>query len=124
MTSAHTTVTLSEQGEAGVCRSLNSMHTYPGDHSGDGVAETDLPEVYTNSARFTVGIYDFMVEFGVTETSVDPQKPPGIGPVLRVRMSPQHAAMLSLALADVVRRYENEVQASASPAPTSGATWV
>ncbi len=73
------------------------------------MAETDLPEIYTNSARFTVGIYDFMVEFGVTETSVDPQKPPGIRPVLRVRMSPQHAAMLSLALADVVRRYENEV---------------
>jgi hypothetical protein len=78
--------------------------------SGGDVDQADRPiDVYVNSARFAVGVYDFMIEFGLQEATTDAARPAGITPQVRMRMSPQHAKVLAAALHDVVSKYEAQV---------------
>lgn len=72
-------------------------------------AETPPQEFYANTARWTGGVYDFMIEFGLQDAPLDPVKASPIKPLVRVRMSPQHAYVLSKALDDVLNKYRDQV---------------
>ena len=73
----------------------------------------DAPfEVYANSVRWTVGAFDFTMDFGVQgppEPNANGMTPPPIQQIVRVRVSPQVAYVLSRAMADGVSRYEREI---------------
>jgi len=48
----------------------------------------ELKDIYSNSLNVAVSLYDFMLEFGLLQ-------PDGIVPQVRIRMSPQHAWVMS-----------------------------
>lgn len=77
----------------------------------------DIPEIYVDSIRMAVGLFDFAFELGLQQIS----SPPGAGPpriktLAIVRMSPQHAYVLSKLLQKNVQAYETNVGPIALPA--------
>jgi len=64
----------------------------------------DVPEYYTDSVNFMTNIYGFTLEFGVMQGQDEP-------PIQRVRvkMSPQHAKIMSLLLRKNVQEYERRI---------------
>ena len=63
-----------------------------------------VPEYYTDSVNFQTNLYGFMLEFGIVKGAE--QAP---APVVRMRMSPQHAKIMSLLLRKNVREYEHRI---------------
>lgn len=64
----------------------------------------DIPEYYTDSVNFATNIYGFTLEFGVMQGQDQPPRP-----LVRVRMSPQHAKIMSLLLRKNVQEYERRI---------------
>jgi hypothetical protein len=63
-----------------------------------------LPEYYTDSVNFMTNIYGFTLEFGATQAQDQPPRP-----LVRVKMSPQHAKIMSLLLRKNVQEYEKRI---------------
>jgi hypothetical protein len=63
-----------------------------------------LPEYYTDSVNFMTNIYGFTLEFGATQAQDQPPRP-----LARVKMSPQHAKIMSLLLRKNVQEYEKRI---------------
>lgn len=63
-----------------------------------------VPEYYTDSVNFTTNIYGFTLEFGAMVGQDDPPRP-----LVRVKMSPQHAKIMSLLLRKNVLEYERRI---------------
>lgn len=64
----------------------------------------EYPDLYTNSVRFSVSTYEFLFTFGLkTEKEKEPKT------LLNIRMSPQHAKVMSKLLAKNVRAYEQQI---------------
>ncbi len=61
-------------------------------------------EYYADSVNFTTNLYTFIFDFAQMEQTDQPPKP-----VVRVRMSPQHAKIMSLLLRKNVQEYERRV---------------
>lgn len=73
------------------------------EHDGQWSYEQGSFDIYTDSMRIASNYYGMTIEFGLG----------GEGTALkhllgRVRMSPQHAKIMSLVIADSVARYERE----------------
>jgi len=66
--------------------------------------EVEIPELYSNSVEFGVSAYEFTFMFGLKGIKKGEPKP-----LVNVRMSPQHAKVMSLLLAKNVRNYEKEI---------------
>jgi hypothetical protein len=66
--------------------------------------ERELPEFYTDSVNFMTNIYGFTLEFGVMQAQDDPPRPQ-----VRIKMSPQHAKIMSLLLRKNVQEYERRI---------------
>ena len=64
----------------------------------------DVPEYYTDSVNFMTNIYGFALDFGVMMVQDQPPKSQ-----VRVRMSPQHAKIMSLLLRKNVQEYEKRI---------------
>ena len=64
----------------------------------------DLPEYYTDSVNFMTNIYGFTLEFGVMQGNDEPPKS-----IARIKMSPQHAKIMSLLLRKNVQEYERRI---------------
>ncbi|MBM3492999.1 MAG: DUF3467 domain-containing protein [Armatimonadetes bacterium] len=64
----------------------------------------DVPEYYTDSVNFMTNIYGFALDFGVMVVQDQPPKSQ-----VRVRMSPQHAKIMSLLLRKNVQEYEKRI---------------
>ncbi len=64
----------------------------------------DLPEYYTDSVNFMTNIYGFTLEFGVMQAQDAPPRQ-----VARIKMSPQHAKIMSLLLRKNVQEYERRI---------------
>lgn len=62
------------------------------------------PEYYTDSVNFMTNIYGFTLDFGVMEAQDQPPRSQ-----VRVRMSPQHAKIMSLLLRKNVQEYERRI---------------
>lgn len=62
------------------------------------------PEYYTDSVNFMTNVYGFMLEFSVMLQQDQPPQPQ-----VRVRMSPQHAKIMSLLLRKNVQEYEKRI---------------
>jgi|YelNatPaOPRAMG01_1025707.scaffolds.fasta_scaffold401586_1 hypothetical protein len=62
------------------------------------------PEYYTDSVNFTTNIYGFLLEFGVMQGQDEPPRS-----VVRIRMSPQHAKIMSLLMRKNVQEYERRI---------------
>ncbi|HID86067.1 MAG TPA: DUF3467 domain-containing protein [Anaerolineae bacterium] len=67
---------------------------------------TEVPDFYANSVRVSTGIYDITLNFGVITPVGEGQAEQR--PVCTLRMSPQHAKMLTLILRDALKSYERE----------------
>lgn len=65
---------------------------------------TEPPDLYTDSVRVASTPYSFIFQFGVVTESPGEQKS-----VATIRMSPQHAWVLSRILAHHLREYEANV---------------
>lgn len=63
-----------------------------------------LPEYYTDSVNFMTNIYGFTLEFGVMQQQDDPPRQ-----LVRIKMSPQHAKIMSLLLRKNVTEYERRI---------------
>lgn len=63
-----------------------------------------LPEYYTDSVNFMTNIYGFTLEFGAIQAQDAPPKPQ-----VRIKMSPQHAKIMSLLLRKNVQEYERRI---------------
>ena len=63
-----------------------------------------LPEYYTDSVNFMTNIYGFTLEFGATQAQDQPPRP-----LARIKMSPQHAKIMSLLLRKNVQEYEKRI---------------
>ena len=63
-----------------------------------------LPEFYTDSVNFMTNIYGFTLEFGIMQAQDAPPEQ-----VCRIRMSPQHAKIMSLLLRKNVQEYERRI---------------
>jgi hypothetical protein len=63
-----------------------------------------LPEYYTDSVNFMTNIYGFTLEFGVMQQQDDPPRQ-----LVRIKMSPQHAKIMSLLLRKNVQEYERRI---------------
>ena len=63
-----------------------------------------LPEYYTDSVNFMTNIYGFTLEFGVMGQQDDPPRQ-----LVRIKMSPQHAKIMSLLLRKNVTEYERRI---------------
>lgn len=66
--------------------------------------EFHVPEYYTDSVNFMTNIYGFALDFGVMMAQDQPPKSQ-----VRVRMSPQHAKIMSLLLRKNVQEYEKRI---------------
>jgi hypothetical protein len=64
----------------------------------------DIPEYYTDSVNFMTNIYGFTLEFGVMQAQDDPPRQQ-----VRIKMSPQHAKIMSLLLRKNVQEYERRI---------------
>jgi hypothetical protein len=64
----------------------------------------DIPEYYTDSVNFMTNIYGFTLEFGVMQQQDDPPRQQ-----VRIKMSPQHAKIMSLLLRKNVQEYERRI---------------
>jgi hypothetical protein len=64
----------------------------------------DTPEYYTDSVNFMTNIYGFTLEFGVMQQQEEPPRPQ-----VRIKMSPQHAKIMSLLLRKNVQEYERRI---------------
>lgn len=64
----------------------------------------DVPEFYCDSVNFMTNIYGFALDFGVMVSQDEPPKTQ-----VRVRMSPQHAKIMSLLLRKNVQEYEKRI---------------
>ena len=64
----------------------------------------DIPEYYTDSVNFMTNMYGFTLEFGVMGQHDDPPRP-----LVRIKMSPQHAKIMSLLLRKNVQEYERRI---------------
>jgi hypothetical protein len=69
----------------------------------------EIPEYYTDSVNFMTNIYSFMVEFGAQQPNPEGLEPPPPRPLVRVKMSPHHAKIMSLMLRKQVREYETRI---------------
>ena len=67
-------------------------------------ASTEPPDIYTDSVRVASTPYSFIFQFGLVTESPGEQKP-----VATLRMSPQHAWVLSKILNRHVSEYESNV---------------
>lgn len=63
-----------------------------------------LPEYYTDSVNFMTNIYGFTLEFGVMQAQDQPPRSQ-----VRIKMSPQHAKIMSLLLRKNVQEYERRI---------------
>lgn len=68
------------------------------------VIEEDVPNVYANSVGMTMGVYDFILQFGQV---TDPKDGPRINAV--VQMSPQHAKVFGMVLLKNLKKYEKDI---------------
>jgi hypothetical protein len=66
--------------------------------------EDKILDVYSNSVKVTMSLYDFTLEFGLN-SGLDEAEP-----VARVRMSPQHAKSLLLLLQRFLGQYGESFQ--------------
>jgi len=73
----------------------------------------DRPEFYVNGVSASVGVWDFLLDFSLQS----PEDPPPGRAVVRIRMSPQHALALSLALQKLVEAYQAQIGAISIPEP-------
>ena len=64
--------------------------------------EAEIPEIYTNSVKTNISIYEIMLQLGLESEGK-------IKPICNVRMSPQHAKMLSEVLSRSVAEYEKKI---------------
>lgn len=64
----------------------------------------DIPEYYTDSVNFMTNIYGFTLEFGVMQAQEEPPRQ-----LVRIKMSPQHAKIMSLLLRKNVQEYERRI---------------
>jgi hypothetical protein len=71
-----------------------------------------VPEFYTNAVRFIIHFYDVQLIFGVR---TDPEKP--IKDIAVMRMSPQHALVMSKLLEKNLRAYEKQMGKISLPQP-------
>lgn len=74
------------------------------------ITEKEVPDVYTDSVAFEIGVYGVTLEFGKTR-----KPPPGHAgkiphfPRVRIHMSPQHAKVMALLFSKNMRAYEEQV---------------
>jgi hypothetical protein len=69
-----------------------------------GEQEKDIPDFYINSAKILGSLYEFMFTFGLkSDPDIDPE------PIVKIRMSPQHAKVLAKILLKHVESYENDI---------------
>lgn len=64
----------------------------------------EIPEYYTDSVNFMTNIYGFTLEFGVMQAQDMPPRS-----IVRIKMSPQHAKIMSLLLRKNVQEYERRI---------------
>ena len=62
------------------------------------------PEYYTDSVNFMTNVYGFTLEFGMMQAQEMPPRAQ-----VRVKMSPQHAKIMSLLLRKNVQEYEKQI---------------
>lgn len=79
--------------------------------------ESEIPDIYSDSVRFGVGPYGIILEFRRTV----PPEPGGDAerkeePLVRVRMSPQHALIMAKLMLKNVREYEEKIGKISLPA--------
>ena len=60
--------------------------------------EVEIPEIYTNSVKTNISIYEIMLQLGLESEGK-------IKPICNVRMSPQHAKKLAEVLSRSVSEY-------------------
>lgn len=63
-----------------------------------------IPEYYTDSVNFMTNLYGFTLDFAVMDAQEQPPRSQ-----VRVRMSPQHAKIMSLLLRKNVQEYERRI---------------
>ena len=68
----------------------------------------EVPDFYVNSVDVSTGIYDITLNFGVITPVSKGQAEKKL--VCTVRMSPQHAKMLTLILRSALKSYEREFE--------------
>lgn len=68
------------------------------------VPTESIPEFYTNAVKFIIHLYDVQLIFGVRTDPNDPIKEMAI-----MRMSPQHALVMSKLLEKNLRAYEEQI---------------
>jgi len=77
---------------------------------------TPAPDYYADFVKLHATLFSFVLEFGLQGVPDTPasERPPG-KLLARVRLSPQHALILSKLLAQQVRIYQNEIGPIAIP---------
>lgn len=72
----------------------------------------DVPDLYVDSVKIGIGLYTFILELGVQGVRDTPQSEGvPIRTIARIRMSPQHALILSKLLQKNVGAYIDKVGA-------------
>jgi Protein of unknown function (DUF3467) len=60
-------------------------------------------EIYANSVNFFLSIYDITMDFGSTDKNNKHQS------LVKIKMSPQHAKVMSILLSNNIRKYESDI---------------
>ncbi len=67
-------------------------------------SEEEVPDFYVNSVRLLTSQYELLLQFGLkTHPEEDPKS------VVNIRMSPQHAKVMTLILKNNIREYEKNI---------------
>lgn len=66
-----------------------------------------IPDFYCDSVGFEVNAYGFSLTLGKGQAAPDGQQP-GMAPLARAHMSPQHAKVLAKLMVMNVKRYEEQ----------------
>ena len=68
------------------------------------VREEEVVDIYTNSAKLVVTQYEFFLQFGLTTPPDEEDKS-----LVNIRMSPQHAKVLTAILRKHLKKYEQDI---------------
>lgn len=76
---------------------------------GDDMTETpqDIPNFYVDSVRVNMSSWTLLLEFGLHDMPFDSEVSSS-SPLVRLRMSPQHAKALAFIMIKTVENYESE----------------
>lgn len=76
--------------------------------------QPEIPEYYADNFMVTAGAYTVAMSFGLSSAHPTPGQPPRAKSLAVIRMSPEHAKILTMVMRQHLKHYEREASINIS----------